>query len=77
MFENTVKLLGMQEAMPNVQITKDEFFTWNKNYLFDRLRGIDYARSFMSKFNVRDYILEFTKDEDRCRSYIIKTYVRG
>jgi hypothetical protein len=59
-----------------IKISKDSYHQWQHHYLFDAIRNIGYGKSFCEYFGITDYILEFSKKEQECHSYILKTYVQ-
>lgn len=77
MFDSIVKLLETKIPSTIAQISRKDFESWDRENLFDQIKGVRYGHSFSNNFGIKDYILEFEKDESLCRNYIIKTYVRG
>jgi len=59
-----------------IKISKKTYCQWQRQYLFDAIKNVGYGTSFCKYFGITDYILEFSKKEHECHSYILKTYVQ-
>ena len=63
-------------STPITKISNEQYKQWKHHYLFDAIRNVGYGTSFCKYFGITDYILEFSKKEQECHSYILKTYVQ-
>ena len=63
-------------STPITKISNKQYKQWKHHYLFDAIRNVGYGKSFCEYFGITDYILEFSKKEQECHSYILKTYVQ-
>ena len=57
------------------RITMEEYENWQKNALFDGLRGIRFGQSFCHSFDIQDNILFFTLNHVDADEYIRKLYI--
>jgi len=71
-----VAALGNEGLKNNTTVTLNEFEKFDKEYIFDAVKGQRYGQAFCNKFNITDYILVTTVNIDACKKYIHKIYIR-
>lgn len=70
--ENTI----FQQDKSNHKISKTEFESFCKGYIFDKLKGYRFGKEFCNKFKINDLlILHESSTNDRIIKYILKNYV--
>lgn len=60
----------------NTKVSQKEFDLFDREYIFDALKGGRYGLSFCQRFNIKDLILVVESNPDHCRRYIKKTYIK-
>lgn len=79
MFDNLVKNLEVQtlgKGQKDFSITKEEFESFCKEFLFEQLKGdIKLGEAFCKKYNERNYVLSILSD-NRAIEHIRKFYVK-
>jgi hypothetical protein len=51
-------------------VTKQEYETFLKEYVFEKLKGISLGKAFSEKFNVRDRVLQIFSDDEEAIKHI-------
>lgn len=57
------------------EISKQEYEHFQKEYIFDRLKGYNYGKAFCQKFSVTDPVVEYLIDDDLAKELIEQTYI--
>jgi hypothetical protein len=57
-------------------ISKQEYEVFQKEYIFDKLKGNRYGKAFCMKFNVIDPVVKFLIDDDLAKEIIEHTYIQ-
>jgi hypothetical protein len=69
------QLTNSEENSEPKRITMEEYENWQKDALFDGLRGIRFGQSFCHSFDIHDNILFFTLNHVDADEYIRKLYI--
>lgn len=56
-------------------ISKHDYEAFQKEYVFDKLKGYNYGKAFCNKFNVMDPVVERLIDNDIAKEIIEQTYI--
>ena len=59
----------------NTKISIDEYIAWQKNFLFDALKGEHYGQSFAKQFDIKDFRIQFERDWQRCDKIIRRDWI--
>lgn len=59
----------------NFKISKKEFESFEKEYIFEQIKGIKMGQAFCSKFKVHNHILEMLSNES-AKDHIQKFYIK-
>jgi hypothetical protein len=62
--------------MPKVEISKQDYEVFCKEYIFDRLQGKNFGRAFCERFDINDTVIKCLFDEDIAREMIEQTYIQ-
>lgn len=57
-------------------ISKQDYEVFQKEFIFDKLKGYDYGRAFCQRFDVTDPVVERLIDDDIAREMIEHTYIQ-
>ena len=73
-FDNLItNQAAAQRAWP--EINRSEYETWRREMVFDALQDVRYGQSFCNRFDIRDNILYYDTDQQRCDAYIQRHYL--
>jgi len=72
-FTNMISLL---DNLPKPEISKQDYEVFQKEYIFDQLKGKKFGRAFCEKFKVKDAVIRYLIDEDIAREMIEETYIK-
>ena len=78
MFDNMAKQLELQtlgKGQKNFKITKQEFESFCKEFLFEQIKGISLGYAFCEKYSEPNYVLSILPD-DSAREHIRKFYIK-
>ena len=77
MFSSMVKQLELQTLGKNTnfKISKKEFENFQKEYIFEQIKGIKMGQAFCNKYKVLNHILEMLSN-DSAKDHIEKFYVK-
>ena len=56
-------------------ISKQDYEDFQREYIFDRLKGYNYGKAFCQKFDVIDPVVERLIDDDIAKEMIEQTYI--
>ena len=56
-------------------ISVDSYNKWQKEYVFDALKGILPGQSFCERFKIQDYRIRFTRDWTLCNHLIQRDWI--
>lgn len=62
------------EVMP--VISKHDYEVFQREYIFDKLRGYNYGKAFCQKFNIIDPVVKHLIDEDLAKELIEDRYIQ-
>jgi hypothetical protein len=74
MFSSMVKQLTLGKNT-NFKISKKEFEKFQKEYIFEQIKGIKMGQVFCNKYRVHNHILEMLSNES-AKYHIQKFYVK-
>ena len=57
-------------------ISKQDYEVFQKEYIFDKLKGHNYGKAFCQRFDVVDPVVERLIDDDIAREMIEGTYIQ-
>lgn len=72
-FSHMVSLL---DTLPTAQISKQEYEVFQREYIFDQIRGLKYGKAFCERFHVKDSVISRLIDEDLAKELIEETYIK-
>ena len=72
MFENMIFNLTTNDTSADISL--EEYENFCKEFIFDKLRGIKFGRSFCDKFNISHNIIPQLSDEG-AKEYIEKNFI--
>ena len=77
MFGSMVKQLELQTLGKNTnfKISKKEFESFEREYIFEQIKGIRMGQAFCNKYKVLNHILEMLSN-DSAKYHIQKFYVK-
>ena len=73
-FSSMVNTLGNLNS-PKMQISKEEYETFQKEFIFDQLKGKRFGKAFCEKFHINDVVIKCLIDEDLARRFIEEQYI--
>ena len=56
-------------------ITVDKYNRWQKEYVFDALKGILPGQSFCERFDIQDFRIQYERDWDKCNRLIRREWL--
>lgn len=59
----------VESHQPN-SITKSEYEIFCKEFVFEKLKGVQFGESFCKKFHITDYVLSILTNEASAMKYI-------
>ena len=69
-------MVSFLDKTPQPTISKQDYEVFQKEYLFDMLKGKRYGRAFCEKFHINDMVIECLFDEDLAREMIEENYIQ-
>lgn len=57
-------------------ISKQDYEAFQKEFIFDKLKGYDYGRAFCQRFDVDDPVVERLVDDDLAKEIIETSYIQ-
>jgi hypothetical protein len=57
-------------------ISKNEYTTFCKEYIFEKLKGIHFGTAFQKRFGVRDRVISMFSDEKDAMEHIERYYIK-
>ena len=60
----------------NKLISKQEYEVFQRQYIFDQIRGLKYGKAFCERFHVKDSVISRLIDEDLAKELIEETYIK-
>ena len=60
---------------PKISISKTDYETFQKEFIFDTLKGKRFGKAFCEKFHINDAVIECMIDEDLVREFIEERYI--
>jgi hypothetical protein len=70
------QLLDDPPADPTWRITREQYDSWRRHFVFDGLRNLSYGESFCRYFQIRDNVLRFSQTVNEADEYIMRYYLR-
>lgn len=72
-FANMVTFL---DKAPLQTISKQDYEVFQKEYIFDRLKGTNYGMAFCKRFKIIDPVVKHLIDEDIAKEMIEDRYIQ-
>ena len=72
-FTNMISIL---DNLPKPEISKQEYEVFQKEYIFDQLKGLLYGKAFCERFGISDSVVSRLFDEDLAKELIEETYIK-
>lgn len=72
-FTNMISIL---DNLPKPEISKQEYEVFQKEYIFDQLKGLLYGKAFCERFDINDSVVSRLFDEDIAKELIEETYIK-
>jgi len=69
------QLLDDPPADSTWRITREQYDSWRRHFVFDGLRNLSYGESFCRYFGIRDYILRYSDTVAEADNYIQDKYI--
>lgn len=69
-------MVSFLDTMPKVEISKQDYEVFCKEYIFDQLQGKRFGRAFCERFNIKDTVVKCLFDEDIAREMIEENYIQ-
>lgn len=63
-------MLAQHGRTAQQDLTQDNYDRWDREYVFDAMRGQRYGQSFCNHFGITDYLLWYERDHMRARERI-------
>jgi len=60
----------------NKTISKSDYELFRKEYVFDKLKGLNYGKAFCERFNIQDPVVSRLIDTDLAEELIESTYLK-
>ena len=60
----------------NIKISKKQYETFCKEYIFDQIKGMKFGKAFCEKFDINDNVLKCVFDKDLAEEMITQVYVQ-
>lgn len=57
-------------------ISKQDYGVFQKEYVFDKLKGYNYGKAFCQRFDIVDPVVERLIDDDIAKEMIEHTYIQ-
>mgnify|MGYP003346578477 CR=1 FL=1 len=64
------------DGRTNPMISKHDYEVFQKEYIFDKLKGYNYGKAFCKRFDINDRVIECLIDEDIAREMIAGIYIQ-
>lgn len=69
-------MVSFLDGKPQPAISKKDYEVFQKEYLFDILKGKRYGRAFCERFHVNDTVVSCLVDEDLAKEIIETSYIQ-
>jgi hypothetical protein len=69
-------MVSFLDTAPKVQISKQDYAVFCKEYIFDQLQGKRFGRAFCERFDIQDMVIKCLFDEDIAREMIQENYIQ-
>ena len=69
-------MISFLDDTDNPTISKQDYEVFQKEYIFDRIKGNNYGMAFCKRFNIIDPVVKHLIDEDLARELIEDRYIR-
>lgn len=69
-------MVSFLDALPKTLISRQEYEVFNKEYIFDQLKGKRFGRAFCERFHIDDTVVNCLFDEDIAREMIEENYIQ-
>jgi hypothetical protein len=69
-------MVSFLDTTPKVQISKQDYAVFCKEYIFDQLQGKRFGRAFCERFDIQDMVIKCLFDEDIAREMIQENYIQ-
>jgi uncharacterized protein YPO0396 len=77
-FDHMVTTLSTKEYKDKdfMPINKNEYATFCKEYIFEKLKGVSFGTAFRKRFGVRDRVLSMFSSQTDAMKHIERYYIR-
>ncbi len=72
-FSHMISVLNNQ---PKILISRQEYDVFDKEYIFEQLKGKRFGRAFCERFGITDPVVNCLVDEDIAREMINENYIQ-
>lgn len=69
-------MVSFLDTLSVAQISKQEYEVFQREYIFDQIRGLKYGKAFCERFHVNDSVISRLIDEDLAKELIEETYIK-